>query len=783
MLMALAIFSISVFAQQVQYSKVKVFANEAQLLQLAKAGIDVTEGIFKKGAFLICDYSETELTKIQELGLNYEILIEDVSKFYVDRNKGLSTNVDDYKDAGDYEVPENFEFGSMSGHATYDEIVAHLENMADLFPDLITIKESIGQTIEGREMWMVKISDNPVMNETEPEVLYTALHHAREPMGVMNLLFYMYYLLENYDTDLFIQTLVDNTEMYFVPVVNPDGYVYNQTNNPNGGGDWRKNRRDNGGGEWGVDINRNYGYMWGIDDEGSSPYPWDLTYRGTEAFSEPETQNMKTFCEDHEFVNALNYHTYSNLLLYAWGYTDEPCPDDDIYFAHATLMTQDNNYTYGAGSTTIYPTNGGSDDWMYGEQTSKNKIFAYTPELGGSNDGFWCSIDRIVPIAQENMIQNILAAALAGIYLDVEETTSFVTDKNEGYLNYDITRLGILDGGDLTLSIVPISEVILSVGEPKEYPGMAIMETISDSISYILPPFVPNGTLFEFLITADNGDFVKTDTLTKMYGEAIALFQDYCNDISAWSSSDWDVTTASYHSPTGSITDSPNGEYPDNHISTVVLETEVDLSNVGYAMLKFWAKWEIEQGWDYAQLRISTNNGGSWTPLEGKYTVTGNGYQAEGEPVYDGFQTQWIEEEIDLSAYIGNSVIFSFMLESDNSVTEDGFYFDDFSVEVVEFATTGLNDDKMYLPSVQVSSPIPNPASGQVQFNFSIPESAQDLNFIIYNATGQQVHAKQITAKTQTLKIDVNSLMPGIYYYHLEKSGVKSKAQKLIVIH
>ncbi len=86
---------------------------------------------------------------------------------------------------------------------------------------------------------------------------------------------------------------------------------------------------------------------------------------------------------------------------------------------------------------------------------------------------------------------------------------------------------------------------------------------------------------------------------------------------------------------------------------------------------------------------ISTNGGASWTPLAGKYTVTGNSNQAQGEPLYDGFQTEWVQEEIDLFDYIGNSVTFRFMLKSDNYVTEDGFYFDDFEVQIVEEATTG----------------------------------------------------------------------------------------------
>ncbi len=373
-LLAVFVSAISLFAQQ-QFSKVRVMANEEQLQQLASVGIDLTEGILKKGEYLICDYSQQDIAKISELGLTYELLIDDVSKYYADRNIGLSNNPADYKDAGDYEVPENFEFGSMSGHATYTEIVAHLDNMVNLFPNLITVKESIGQSIEGRDLWMVKISDNPNVNETEPEVLYTALTHAREPAGVMQMLFYMYYLMENYDNDLFIQTLVDNTEMYFVPVVNPDGYVYNQTTNPNGGGMWRKNRRNNGGGIYGVDLNRNYGYMWGYDDIGSSPDPEAETYRGATPFSEPETAAISDFCESHEFKGALNYHTYANLLLYPWGWSPDPCEDNDLFYAYAQLMTQDNNFTFGPGNTTIYNTNGGSDDWMYGEQTTKGKIF------------------------------------------------------------------------------------------------------------------------------------------------------------------------------------------------------------------------------------------------------------------------------------------------------------------------------------------------------------------------------------------------------------------------
>ena len=89
LVIAWTICSFSLFAQVEQYSKVKVYADENRLHELAKAGIDLTEGTHKRGEYLICDYSEREIQKIQDLGFKYEILIEDVSEFYAERNIGL----------------------------------------------------------------------------------------------------------------------------------------------------------------------------------------------------------------------------------------------------------------------------------------------------------------------------------------------------------------------------------------------------------------------------------------------------------------------------------------------------------------------------------------------------------------------------------------------------------------------------------------------------------------------------------------------------------------------
>lgn len=119
----------------------------------------------------------------------------------------------------------------MGGFYTLAEVISKIDSMRLLYPNLITTKVSIGNSVESRPIYMVKISDNADIDENEPELLYTALHHAREPQSMMQMIYFMYYLLENYNTNPSVQYIVNNREMYFIPVLNPDGYEYNRTTN------------------------------------------------------------------------------------------------------------------------------------------------------------------------------------------------------------------------------------------------------------------------------------------------------------------------------------------------------------------------------------------------------------------------------------------------------------------------------------------------------------------------------------------------------------------------
>jgi hypothetical protein len=540
---------------------------------------------------------------------------------------------------------------------------------------------------------------------------------------------------------------------------------------------WRKTRRDNGDGSYGVDPNRNYDYFWGYDDVGSSPFPEDATYRGPYAFSEPCVIAIRDFCIENEFQIALNYHSFSNLLLYPWGYTEDPCPDDDIFFAHASLMTQENGYTYGAGSSTIYPTNGGSDDWMYGEQETKDLIFSYTPEVGNSNDGFWPDIDRIIPLCQENMLQNILAAKLSGAWATVEDISPSIIEETSGQFYFGVERLGFDDDGVYTVSITPVNDAIAEIGDPMEFDNLDMLEYQGGSISFELKEDITPGEEIIFLLSIDNGMIINSDTIVKVYGTPVVIFEDDAESFEKWSSPKWDITQAQSHSPSNSIADSPYGDYNNFENNSIVMIEPVDLTTAAYAVLNYWAKWEIESGYDYVQIYIKGSAGGPWTPMEGKYTKMGNSNQAEGEPVYDGFQTEWVKEEISLADYIGQSIQVRFTLRSDTYVTEDGFFWDDMTVSVIDDFTS-INETAV--PDNIGFNLFPNPVNDRLNIEYHLGREAGDLALEVFDATGRLVHKTSLEGGQGQAVIDVASWSPGIYSCNLTLDGKHVAARKIV---
>ena len=248
--------------------------------------------------------------------IGFTLIHEDLTRYYVERNLNQALSTPPSLGAN---LTPPFGSGSQGGFYSWSQVVSVLDQITAAYPDLTTDKFSIGQSLEGRDIWCVKISDNPDVDENEPEVRFDAMHHAREPQSMQCTLWLMLDLLENYGTDPLATYLVNEREMWFLPVVNPDGYVYNESIAPGGGGLWRKNRRNNGSGNFGVDLNRNYSFQWGFDDVGSSTFTGSETYRGSSPTSEPEIAAMEAFLSSRNFAASLSSHTFGAYWLGPWG--------------------------------------------------------------------------------------------------------------------------------------------------------------------------------------------------------------------------------------------------------------------------------------------------------------------------------------------------------------------------------------------------------------------------------------------------------------------------------
>ncbi len=690
-------------------SRVRIFTSPQNISELQENGMDIDHGIWRKDIYFECEVFEKDLPLLALTNTNYEITHQSANEYYNQRrklyaNSKIRSSANGCEDGASldetYQVPENFELGSFAGFFTYEEALGHLDNMSNLYPELITIKAPISdfKTHENRDIFYMKMSDNPYEDESEQEkqVLYTAVHHAREPVSMSQLIFTMYYLLENYDKDPIIKNMIDNNELFFVPCVNPDGYVIDQeTTFINNEGNyfhsfWRKNARDNDengfiNDEDGVDLNRNYSFAWGLNDAGSSPNPSNLTYRGPSAASEPETQAINWLCQQNEFLIALNCHTYSNLLIHPWAYIPfDPTPDSLLFRTIGKALIQDNDYAVGTVDEILgYSVNGDSDDWMYGDET-KNKILAFTPEVGSAADGFYPPAERIVPLCLDMVLQNINATRCMNNYA-YPTLLNENFNENVGLYNFDILQAG--------LEAAPISVDITYTNADNSSPfsfdlDLAFSETFNFDVPIAVNENLNSGDKYGVTITVNYSDDLKEsfDFFTTFEGVAstedlLVLIEDSGNNLFSWNTNGWDITTNDFYTEPSCFTDSKNGDYSANQNNSIALSETIDLTNTTKAELKFWAKWNIESNYDYVQVRAIEVSSGTIIPLCGEYTQTGNNYYLPpDEPYYDGFQNEWVEETIDLSNFTGKVINIEFLLYSDGFVEEDGFYFDDFTI-------------------------------------------------------------------------------------------------------
>lgn len=289
---------------------------------------------------------------------------------------------------------------------TYEEVVDELNSIANAYPD-ITRLDTIGiSTTDSRVILALKISDNPGDEEDEPAILYNGIHHAEELMGAEICMYMINSLVTGYGIDPQIRAWVDSTEIWIVPIVNPDGHEI-VMHVPSIDISWRKNTRDNNGNNTfdiyddGVDLNRNYDFNWHM---AMGRDWWDRYYRGPYAFSELETQAIRDFSSDQHFIFAVNYHGpdlgVGEIIYYPWNWDEQQSPDSlaikDIADSMASLIINDvgdSTYAIGRGNAKSPK----ARNWQYGVKGT----FAYTVEV---DTCFIPQGSQVTDICQRNVV-------------------------------------------------------------------------------------------------------------------------------------------------------------------------------------------------------------------------------------------------------------------------------------------------------------------------------------------------------------------------------------------
>ncbi len=659
------------------YQSIRVFDTTTKTINiLGGLGIPLDHITGKEGVFIDLTVHEDETFELLSQGVDLEILIPDLTVHY--KSRSISSD------------NREFPLGSMQGNYTWDELNIRFDELQSQYPGIISERVIIGQTIEERDIWAFKVSDNPNNDENEPEVLYTALTHAREPLGMMNLFFFVQKIAEAYQTDPELTYLINNREMWFIPVINPDGYVYNESIQPDGGGMHRKNRLDTGCGDGtnrGVDINRNYGFGWGANNTGSSPNPCSTTYRGESEFSEPETQAVRDFILAREFKNVLHYHTYSNIYIHAFGNGSLPEePDLTTIVEIGEEMARYNGYVVGTGLSTIgYSVNGDAVDWTFGDQN----IISYVPEVGSPSQGFWPSENEVIELCAAQLYPNKIFAFVSGpdiILHSYELSEEFIMPSEEVEINLVVQNRGLTNSdSDIEISISSLNNWTSLDSESYVLSEIDARDSDDFSFSFTISDDAVEGENSGIIISinSENG-FSRIDTLEFLIGQPEVLFFDgFENGLDSWAvDGDWGLTNDAI---TGAfaLSDSPEGDYQEAQETIAELSTTLNLNFLSNPIVKFSAKWDIEENWDFVRFQANVN-GADWVTLKGIFTEPGSGQPAQpsGEQGYDGYQNLWVQEAISLNQLNDDAVItgFRFIQTSDNYVEGDGFTVDDFSI-------------------------------------------------------------------------------------------------------
>ncbi len=590
-----------------------------------------------------------ELDELSKLGIGYDILIDDLQARH-DARWNQMRRLERFVVAESPRGASAHDDAWFSNYKQFADIIAYFNGIAAVHPQIASMSD-VGDSLQGNDIYALTLTGPETPGNLvadRPVVLWNGGQHAREWVSPMTVSYIASKLADEYGSDPRVTDIIDNTRIVIVPMMNPDGYLYTWTNERF----WRKNRRNNGDGTFGIDLNRNWGYEWG--GEGASPFTSDDTYHGPSAFSEPETQVVRDLASSFgdKLVSHIDYHTYSQLILWPFGYaegvqTPEP---DRTFFDELSTALSDEIFAYSGvfydpiQSVDLYAAAGTCSDWHYGDLGVKSLTIELRPSSGAGFGGFDPDPSVILPTARENY---------EAAKLFVERTTLPFTFAHEGVdlVAADETTQVVLTITDIIESHDPSSVMLFTrIGTGDVEVGTP-MTPIGDSQYSALLPAAPCGETIFYSFGVDTMDAVSIGFPSNGSFEALAQefqvsFEDDMESDSGWiigGSSD-DATTGIWNrmNPQGTEAQPEDDHTPGAGVncwvtdgnagsglgandvdggSTTLTSPILDAIALGDdAELVYWRWYSNNAGAspnaDSMLVQISNDIGNSWTTLE-----------------------------------------------------------------------------------------------------------------------------------------------------------------------
>ncbi len=704
---------------------------------------------------------------------------------------------------------------------TNDQLGQMLQDLAATYPDKASYF-TWGTSVQGRTLHGLVISDNPLQNEAEPEVRLSSTMHGDEIVGTVLTVNLAHYLLENYGQPGYedVTAIVDDYELHLMPAHNPDGTHLDQRYNANG-----------------VDLNRNF-----PEPAGTHPI---TEIENLHFIDHAEANHFVISINYHGGALVMNYP-----WDYTYTLTPDDAAIQELALEYSTRNLPMYNGAFSQGITNgaqWYVITGSVQDWSY-DQTGCIDITCEVSNIkwpsNSSLPGFWED-------NRESMLAYVLAArsGISGVVTDAEtgqpldatvtvvgidqpvhtdpangdyykllhDGTFDVTVAATGYVTQTVTGVQSSWGTEnvVDVQLQPLATGLVSgtvtdlqgqgldaTVEVRTWPAGELVETVTSDASeggaFALEIFQGDYTL-----TASAPDYF-TESQQVTVGEAPVevTFELGGMVVSTPILEDFEQGQGGFggdrslaepgHDSQQALTDS-DADYPHNADLVATHATGVSLVDVMEPEATFMAKWSIENSWDAAFFEVSTDGGNQWTPvaIPGRTGLTsGQGaQQPSGVPCFDGDQANWVSCLVDLSAYVGEpDVRFRFRLATDGSVTQDGFWVDDFQVQVTtedDGGTTDAADVPTLTASVRA---YPNPFNPQTTLRLVNPRAGH-VEVGIYDVQGRLVRtlaSEALPAGPVELRWDGATERgrpagSGVYFARLRAGGEQASAKLMLI--